>query len=37
MMMSPGMTIAAYNAISRILVALDVAEMKDIPVGEAKL
>jgi hypothetical protein len=31
------LTVCGYNAISRFLRALDVAEMKDTPVGEAKL
>ena len=31
------LTIAAYNAVSRFLVAMDVAELKDVPVGKAKL
>lgn len=30
-------TICGYNAVSRFLRALDVAEMKDTPVGQAKL
>jgi len=30
-------TICGYNAVSRFLRALDVAEMKDTPVGKAKL
>jgi hypothetical protein len=28
---------AGYNAVSRFLIALDVAELKDTPVGKAKL
>jgi len=31
------MTTAGYNAVSRFLVALDVAEMKDVKVGDARL
>jgi hypothetical protein len=31
------LTIAGYNAVSRFLLALDVAEMKDVKVGDAKL
>lgn len=31
------LTIAGYNAVSRFLLALDVAEMKDVNVGDAKL
>lgn len=31
------LTIAGYNAVSRFLIALDVAEMKDVKVGEARL
>ena len=30
-------TTAGYNAVSRFLIALDVAEMKDVRVGDAKL
>ncbi len=33
----PALTICGYNAVSRFLRALDVAEMKDTPVGKAKL
>jgi hypothetical protein len=32
-----GLAIAGYNAVPRFLVALDVAEMKNTPVGKAKL
>lgn len=35
--MSVALTIAGYNAVSRFLVAMDVAELKNVPVGEAKL
>lgn len=36
--MSPlALTICGYNAVSRFLRAVDVAEMKDTPVGLAKL
>jgi len=31
------LTIAGYNAVSRFLLAMDVAEMKDVKVGDAKL
>ena len=31
------LTIAGYNAVSRFLLALDVAEMKDVKVGDARL
>ncbi|KAF2418901.1 4-carboxymuconolactone decarboxylase family protein [Tothia fuscella] len=31
------LTCAGYNAVSRFLLAMDVAEMKDIKVGDAKL
>jgi len=31
------LTICGYNAVSRFLRALDVAEMKDVRVGDAKL
>jgi alkylhydroperoxidase family enzyme len=33
----PALTICGYNAVSRFLRAVDVAEMKDVPVGQAKL
>jgi hypothetical protein len=31
------LTIAGYNAVSRFLLAMDVAEMKDTKVGDARL
>lgn len=31
------MTTAGYNAVSRFLVAMDVAELKDVKVGDTKL
>jgi hypothetical protein len=31
------LTIAGYNAVSRFLIALDVAEMMNVKVGDAKL
>jgi hypothetical protein len=31
------LTTAGYNAVSRFLLALDVAEMKDVKVGDARL
>lgn len=34
---SLALTICGYNAVSRFLRAVDVAEMKDTPVGQAKL
>lgn len=34
---SLALTIAGYNAVSRFLLAMDVAEMKDVKVGDARL
>jgi hypothetical protein len=30
-------TTAGYNAVSRFLIVMDVAEMKDVKIGDAKL
>lgn len=30
------LTVCGYNSVSRFLVAMDVAELKDVPVGQAK-